>query len=422
LVADYTSVLTGTAVKSLISGFSHKKGSNTVVVKTTHKWVTFPYTLAEQQIGFMAQPHTLTGPHGKGSPPKSTHPIGTGPFIFSNWDYNSQFSTVRNPNYWRAPAGTYPYLDAINFHPVPDSTARLNGLIDGTYDLIIESDPPTIKSMQSMGGGFTVMTDLPSAPTGYTPAYNPSVDCVMMNVKSSPLSNVNLRKGCAYAIDRTLYVGVIDEGVSEPVNGIYPPTSPFYKHPTYPSAAGSLATAKNYIKKVPASQRKITMQYVYGDATIKNAAEFVANALGKAGVKVTLKPVSQPTLINNAISGSFEAMLWAQFGGVSPDLNYPWFSTASGPLNFARNDDKKIQSDMLAGMAATTASARHSNWGTVNNRIDVDLPYLWLDRVVLAVGASSSVQNWQMYTEPSGVSQVLQPNQAVLFFTETWKS
>jgi peptide/nickel transport system substrate-binding protein len=418
LVADYNSALTGAAIKGLISDFTHKKGSSTVTIKTTRKWVTFPYTLAEQQIAFMAEPDTLTGPGGKGAPKKGTNPVGTGPFIFSHWNYNHEFMTVRNANYWRAP-GTLPYLNALNFFPVPNSGARLQGLQGGHYDLIIEGDSPTILEMQSLGGGYNVITDLPSVATGYTPVYQPSVGCVMLNLRSAPFNNANMRKGCAYAINRNQFVGVIDDNVSASVDGIYLPSSPYYKHPSYP--AYDLATAKHYINLVPKAERSFTMGYVTGDTTILDAAQYVQNALKAAGVHMTLKPVSQGTLILDAIEHNFQALLWAQFGGVSADLNYPWFSTESGALNFAGNFDKKIQSDMQAGMAATTAAARETAWGAVNNKIDADLPYLWLDRAVLAVGATSHVQNWQTFSDPVG-NPVLQPNQAVLFFTEVWKS
>jgi peptide/nickel transport system substrate-binding protein len=413
LVADYESELTGKAIQGLIKGFTHKTGSNTVVVNTTYKWVTFPYTLAEQQIGFMAQPDTL----GSGSTPpsKGTNPVGTGPFIFDSWDYNSEFVTVRNPSYWRSPVGTFPYLNELVFTPIPDSGTRVSNLADGSVDIIVETDPPTVKTLAStLGSGFTVENDLKTPPV-----YTPSVGCIMMNVRNAPFNNKDMRYGCAAAINRALFVATIDMGESVAVNGIYLPKTPYYKNPSYP--AYSKSAAQSYINKVPSADRKFDLQYVTGDPTILYGAEFVQNALMEVGVTVTLVPVSQPELIGAAVSHQFQAMTWAQFGGLSADLNYPWFSTASGGLNFAGNFDNKIQSDMLAGMAATSATAREKAWGAVNNQIDIDLPYLWLDRSVIAVAASNKVQNWKTYTDPSGQA-VIQPNQGVMFFTETWKS
>ena len=120
-------------------------------------------------------------------------------------------------------------------------------------------------------------------------------------------------------------------------------------------------------------------------------------------------------------------MTWAQFGGVSPDLNHPWFSVrppgkGATWLNFARNQDPKIESLMLAGMAATSFTAPAERLGARSTSdSQQDLPYLWIDRVVLGVAAHADVQNWQTFQDPAG-HPVLQPNQAVLFFTSTWKS
>ena len=43
-------------------------------------------------------------------------PVGTGPFVFQDWEPNDHFTATRNPNYWRA---GLPYLDQITFGPSP---------------------------------------------------------------------------------------------------------------------------------------------------------------------------------------------------------------------------------------------------------------------------------------------------------------
>ena len=34
----------------------------------------------------------------------ATHPVGTGPFIFKEWQRGAQIVFERNPNYWRGPS------------------------------------------------------------------------------------------------------------------------------------------------------------------------------------------------------------------------------------------------------------------------------------------------------------------------------
>lgn len=412
--ADLKSILTGTAVTSLIKGISHTKGSDTVVVHTRYKWVTFPYTLAEQQIGFIAQPETL----GDNA---SQDPIGTGPFEFSSWNYGTEFIVTANSQYWRH---GYPYLDEVVLKPIVNAPARIDALETNNADLIIVADGQSIKTLKGLGG-YQTMFD---GPTG-TPVWSPSCNCIMMNVSKAPFNNTNLRKACAMAIDQALYVAAVDYGESQPINGIFLPKSPYYKKSPYP--AYNKSAAKALVAKVPAADRKITLTFVADGGPIQQAANFVAGQLGAVGLSITLDGITQAQLIDLAISGGYECMTWSQFGGVSPDTNYPWFSTKTqNPfvnLNFARNEDPKTQTLMLQGMAATSASAREKAWGAVNtelNQIDsgkYGIPYLWTDRTVLGIAANNSVQGWKAATDPAN-HPVLCPNQDVFFFHQIWKS
>jgi peptide/nickel transport system substrate-binding protein len=403
LVAEYNSTLTGNALKALIKGFTLDEAKGTVTVNTKYKWTTFPYTIAEQQISFVAAPSTL-GAGYKGLP------IGTGPFISTTWNYNTAFICNANPHYWRP---GLPYLDSVEFHPIPDGPTRFNALKSGALDIIHESEGDITKQFASLGGAYTSEVDFPG-----TPVYSPSSNCIMMNCKKAPFTNINMRTACAYAIDRASFVSVVDAGESVPINGIYLPANKNYKGSDYP--AYNVTKAKTYVKKVPAGDRSFTLTYVAGDPAVLTAATLVQSQLGAVGITVTLKGVSQGVLIGDAIFGQYQAMTWAQFGGTCGDLNYPWFSTKAH-LNFANNDDPKIETLMIAAMGEATASGREAKWGAVNLQISKDIPYLWTDRVVLGVAAKSYVQNWKTFTDPAGHA-VLQPNQAVLFFTEVWHS
>ncbi len=421
LVACYKSLLTGTAIKSLISGFTLNAAAQTVTVHCKYKWVSFPYTLAEQQIGFIASPAVLS------STSPSTPPIGTGPFVFDNWVYGTSFTVLKNTQYWRA---GFPYLDSVVMKPIPDSTSRYQALLNGNVDMVIEAEGPAIKTMK--GSSFSGYQTWFDGPTG-VPVWAPSCNCIQLNLGAAPFQGAagshgaNLRKACALAINQALYVSVIDDGESAPINGIFLKGSPYYKTPPYPAYTGSssVTSAKNIVKGLPASYKSFTLQYVTGDPTILSAAQFIQSQLNNIGLTVTLNGVLQSTLINNALSGKFQAMTWSQFGGVSPDLNYPWFSTKTNNaifhLNFPQNMDPVIQTNMLAGMAATTTTARTKAWAAVNTQLGKDIPYLWTDRTVGGVASTMAVQGWKSALDPSGHA-VLCPNQLVFFYHQIWKS
>ena len=52
-------------------------------------------------------------------------PVGTGPFIFESYAPNESFVANRNPDYWNQP---YPYLDRVEFRPIPDALNRRDAL------------------------------------------------------------------------------------------------------------------------------------------------------------------------------------------------------------------------------------------------------------------------------------------------------
>jgi peptide/nickel transport system substrate-binding protein len=414
MLENYASSLTGPAVQALIQGFTHLMGSNTVQIHTKHPWYTFPFTLAEQQISFIASPGGNGHPNTLG-PSYSGLPIGTGPFIAQTWNYNTAFTATKNPQYWRA---GLPYLGTVVFKPEPDGPTRYTGLTSGSYDIIHESEGDILKKFSTLGSGYNYVTDFPKKPV-----YSPSSNCIMLNTEKAPFTDLNLRKGCAYALNQAQFVKIVDDGESTPINGIFLPGSPYYKSTPYPKY--NVAMAKKFIAKVPKAKRSFALTYVQGDPAVATSVALFVGFMSKVGVSVSTVPVTQGQLISAAIFGTYQAMTWAQFGGVSPDLNHPWFSTRPPKggiwLNFAKNQDPKIESLMLAAMASKSFTGQKNGWAAVNIRIQQDIPYLWIDRVVLGVAAHSNVQNWETFQDDAKHG-ILQPNQAVLFFTTTWKS
>ena len=69
--------------------------------------------------------------YAQGGPPAM---VGTGPFVFKEWVTGDHVTLTKNPNYWNAAAGG-PYLDAITFKPITDTTATLNALQSGDVDI-----------------------------------------------------------------------------------------------------------------------------------------------------------------------------------------------------------------------------------------------------------------------------------------------
>ncbi|MGD8196120.1 ABC transporter substrate-binding protein [Herbiconiux sp. P18] len=107
-------------------------------------------------------------------------PIGTGPFVFSEWVKQDHVTLTRNDDYRSAPAGAAhegpAYLSEIVWRFIPDPATRFAALQSGEVDAIDEMQPDNVVAASAEGTGLGVLTGaLPGASirlelnSGYAP-------------------------------------------------------------------------------------------------------------------------------------------------------------------------------------------------------------------------------------------------------------
>jgi len=403
-----TSVLTGPAFATNIKDAS-VTGPMAVTITMKSSWAPFPYYLAQAQTGYVAAPAMLNSQTG------TSHPIGTGPFVFQDWVPNSHMTASRNPHYWRK---GYPYLNSITYKPIIDPNARVDALQTGEVDIIHTNSPTSLQ--QFRGDKKWAYYDNSGQVVG-----QPTVQCIMLNTSAAPFNNKTLRMALAKCINRPQFSKVINKGIDTPMSGLFIPGSEYYTKTSYtnydPSGAAKL------VKQVQQQTGKeVTFSLnSTSNSDVLRAAQFLQQAFQQAGMKVNINIIAQSTLINNALAGTFQATLWRQFGAVDPDLNYVWWTTqlASGPLalNMARNVDPRIQASLVAGRTTNNKGERIKDYQQVNQYLAQDVPYLWLARDTWAVIANSKVQNFANPTTLQG-SKAIAFDEGVLWPTQIWMS
>jgi len=345
----------------------------------------------------------------------TSNPIGTGPFVFSDWVPNSHMTATRNPHYWRK---GYPYLDSITYKPIINHSSRADALETGEIDMLHTNAPDDL--LQFRGNKKWSYYDNSGQGIG-----QPTVQCIMLNTNAEPFNNHTLRTAMAMSINRTQFSKVIDKGIDAPMNGLFQPGSPYYTKTAYPSY--NPTQAAKLVKQVQQQTGKpvsFSLNSTSDPETLA-AAQFLQQAFQTAGMQVTINIIAQATIINDALAGTYQATLWRQFGAVDPDLNYVWWSTQTTgpplPLNMARNSDPRIQTALLAGRTTTEHAARVSAYQKVNQYLAEDIPYLWLARDTWAVVANPKVQNFANPTTMQG-SKAVAFDEGVLWPAQMWVS
>ncbi len=176
--------------------------------------VAFPHYLATQ-IGYPIALAQLGAND-------STHPIGTGPFIYESWEPNDHFTAQRNPHYWRP---GLPYLDSITYRPIAEDQSRENALRSGSVDIMITRDPGAIRDLRA-NTSYQQVADLDQT-HGQT-----DMDFIILNTEADPTSDLVVRQALAHAMNVDEIVKLFGDGVTEANTSLFPPGSPYRARPT----------------------------------------------------------------------------------------------------------------------------------------------------------------------------------------------
>jgi peptide/nickel transport system substrate-binding protein len=350
----------------------------TVVVTTKLPWVSLPVYLT--QVGIMGQSQ-LDDPDSCDS-----KMVGTGPFKLASWVPDQELLTQRNPDYWQiAPDGQpYPYADAIAFRPITDAQQRINALEAGEINAMASSAP------NDLYGSLTDLKDDGKINLLISDDHA-EVSFIMLNNSKAPFDDEKMRRAFAMGIDREAYNELLNGGVSTIADQPFPEGDIGYvDDPGYPGRDPEAATklVQEYIAE--GGDPSFTLN-VSSEPLVLARGEVLQNQLSKIGVAVKLHSVDQATLINEAIAGSFQAVIWRGHPGGDPDAQYIWWHGQGNPTNFARIEDPDLDALLEAGRLEADPAKRREIYEDVSRRFGEKVYNIWLTYYEWGVALSSEV-------------------------------
>ena len=167
-----------------------------------------------------------------------------------------------------------------------------------------------------------------------------------------------------------------------PGSPFQPPTS------TYPTYNPSQADVARQRAEVRRQAGQLHARHHPGRSVGAGRAPTSSPQLQTVGINANIgaQQVQQAELINDALAGKFQALLWRQFAAVDPDLNYVFWSPTeilgSLAIDMTRNNDPLVEDALQQGRRNATPSVRNQAYQKVSERFDADIPYIWLDRAV----------------------------------------
>lgn len=261
------------------------------------------------------------------------HPVGTGPFLFKEWDEGNAIIYHRNPGYWKkdAQGQRLPYLDAVQISFIQDRKTEfltfmqgkldfLSGIRSGSRDLIMYPDG-TVR--EDFRGKFRLQK-VPYLNTEYLGMQQDLKNLRGDNAETGrALQDKRVRQALNYALNKPEFLAYFLNNVGKPgSSGFVPASLPSFdqqKVPGYtyqPDKARQLLRAAGYGPGKPLRLRLSTV------AETKEFCEYYQKKWAEVGVQVEID-VNQGAAHGELIDNGRAAFFTRSWLGDYPDAeNY----------------------------------------------------------------------------------------------------
>jgi peptide/nickel transport system substrate-binding protein len=380
----------------------------TVTVAMNVPWVAFDATLWG------------TGRFGMSAPAQFADPdncernlIGTGPFriyecesVDCGWIVNDRFTAEANPDYWRTDENgeKLPYLDEIEFRPVPAVAQRVNGLAGGELNAMHTSDGNAIADLRvdADAGQVNLLESDFAAEVGYS----------MLNAQNPPFNNKNARKALQYGLDADELIELTQAGVDSRAVQPFAPDNLAYLDPDevgWPKR--NLERAREYLdaylEETGESELSFTL-LTTNDPVNLRLAQLVQDQAQQIGpISATIDQVDQTEIINTALGGNFGLNLWRNHPGGDPDTQRIWWYSkthtgAANYVNFGRINDPEIDRLFDEARSEPDPEARKELYQQISKIFAEEAYNLWAWYEVWAFAAADNVHGLYPPQLPDG--------------------
>jgi len=202
----------------------------------------------------------------------SEHPVGSGPFMLTEYVRGQKTVLARNPHYWRA---GQPLLDGVVFEYVPDANTRVLKLRSGETDVAAAIPYNQVASLNGTEG---ISVEVAKAL---------SWQSIFLNTTKPPLGDVKVRQALNYATPKEEILKTVLYGNAQIANSMIPPLK--YWDASVKAYPFDLEKAKTLMSESSGSKGfKLELLIPSGDPVEQQIAEVLKAEWAKIGVNVDI--------------------------------------------------------------------------------------------------------------------------------------
>lgn len=224
----------------------------------------------------------------------AAHPVGTGPFLMTDYKAEESATFQRNPHYWGKGA---PYLDGVDVSVYGSSQPQVLGLQGGTLDVMLLCGYPDAKPL------------LGDSKVKIVAAHSAEHRELTMRVDRKPFDDKRVRLAVALCLNRPAIVhsllgGKADIGNDHPIAPVYP------VHLTVPQRRENLQRARKLLAEAGYPHGFDIDLYTEQYAEVPQYAVLIQQMLAAANIRVKLHIQPQNLYYNHWTEVTFGLTDW----------------------------------------------------------------------------------------------------------------
>jgi len=275
---------------------------------------------------------------------QNTHPVGTGPYQFVEFQPRSSLVLKANDDYW----GGTPGYSGITFRIIPERSTRVAALLNGEVSAINAISVEDIQRIEE------------NADTKIASSATTRHIMIALRGDREVIADPRIRQAMNYAVDKEAITSTILTGIAQPVDGFLAPSMPFSRNnlgpwPFDPDRAAELLAEAGY--DGASIQIAIGAGRYPSDDLVGLA---VVDMLQAAGLNIDLQAVDYSAMqaeLGNRIDATYDG--WIQGWGAtlldSPGQINAFFNCEAAALPLFYCNDAYIAAADRAANAADDA-------------------------------------------------------------------
>ncbi|MFB0828742.1 nickel ABC transporter substrate-binding protein [Brevibacillus laterosporus] len=285
-------------------------------------------------------------------------PIGTGPWVLSEYNKNERAVFTRNEKYW----GEKPKVDKVIVKVIPDGESRVLAFEKKDIDLIFGNGVISQDSFRFLKESGKYETKL-SEPT--------ATRALLFNTNREALKERKLRLAIQHAFDKQAVIDHIFYGTERKADTLFAPTIPYTKIDVKPyehdeekakqlldEAGWKQVNGKPFREKA-GKTLQLELMFISSDNIQKAIAEYTQGEFRKLGIDMKLTSKEEEDFWATANEGSFDLLFTASWGVPFDPHSYlsaittpseggsPDYKALSG-LSGKKEIDKKIKEVLVS--------------------------------------------------------------------------